>query len=218
MVGKFELLMFAVGGLALLSGTGAFRSRNRARRERMATGSPAYRTVHAGGGHSSNSESTGEVDEATDQGSLDGAAIGGAARRAACVEITDQLGMRLCTGNTPCSVRLPRVAVKSCGSSDFHVALHVLHDQLPHVGPQHLVLRSVPNGWYLHGQFIFGAHAGWIIFDPERGSLHHLDQAQLYSAGVGDPHTGDKKTNLSFVLIDDVPEQLRAVIRQVNCH
>ncbi|GEM_PF-6976272 len=199
-MGKFEVLFFTVTALALLSGTGAFNGRSHSRRNRLAAaGSGRY---HGPLGDQ--------------QAALSGPRDAAPALRLACVDVTDERGERLYEAGLPASVQLPRVGAQSCGSSDFLISLAAAYDDLYSDKLQQVVLRSVPNGWYLCGQFIFGVRVGWIVFDPERGSLYHLEQAQLDRARVEDPGVSDEPSNASFVLLDDVPESLRAAMTPLD--
>lgn len=188
---KLDLLLFGVGFIALVTGSGVLSAR-RGRPSGMASG--------------------GRVAPTTDEAVLESRpGRYDTAMRMASVEVRDDRGIRLCAGSTPTSFRLKRVEKGSFNSIDYHVAVRT-----PQGYSQQVMLRAVPNGWYICGEFIFEPKVGWIAFAPEHGAFYRLPQSKVAAAGEDDPDPGEDNPNVSFVLVDDVPAELRKSLKRLN--
>lgn len=186
---KLEFLFLAAGSIAFVTGTGMFSSRRQ--RARMSSG-----PVSASKGGDALEKRKSVYD---------------APLRIASVEVCDDRGARLCSGSTPTSFRIPSVEKGSFNTIDNHVSISTTQGH-----SQRVVLRAVPNGWYIRGQFIFGPKVGWIVCVPDRNALYYLDQSKVAAAGEDDPDPGEDNPNVSFVLLEDVPEALRPELQRLN--
>ena len=135
----------------------------------------------------------------------------------ASVTITDEKGIMVFKGTTPTSVSLQKSTGSYWGGKDYVVTI-----SKPGFGTQTIPVRTSPNGWYIAGNFVFGSIIGWFVIDPWSGNMWSLSPdvvAPSLQADGGAPPTTHNNTSpdrIRIVLLEDVPENLRAKMTRIN--
>ena len=77
-------------------------------------------------------------------------------------------------------------------------------------------LDAQANGWYLGGNLLFGGLIGWFIVDPLNGKMYTLSPGTINTSLPAQTASLNSKGGISVVLIDEVPQQLRAQMQLVH--
>jgi hypothetical protein len=75
------------------------------------------------------------------------------------------------------------------------------------------------NGYYIGGNILFGGLIGWFIVDPNNGKMYNLSptniNATLTAKKVAQNNTVTNE-GVAFMLIGDVPAELRSKMQPIN--
>lgn len=129
------------------------------------------------------------------------------------VLITDEAGTQVFAGQTPTSVTLNKSTGRYWGGKSFTVTI-----SKPGFKTQTIPLTTSPNGWYIAGNFIFGGLIGWFAIDPFSGNMYTLTPGAVASA-LPTPTAQNGRGadgNITISLLQDVPENLRDKLVQIN--
>lgn len=118
------------------------------------------------------------------------------------ITITNEDGLKMYTGTTPTTLIL------KAGKAYFDGLDYTVVFEKEGYEKQTIIISSKLNGWYL-GNILFGGLIGILIVDPLTGAMWKLDS--LYIANLSEKTSSLKQgeKSIQFVLLDDVPEQLR---------
>ncbi|OPL13432.1 MAG: hypothetical protein AVO39_10625 [delta proteobacterium MLS_D] len=131
----------------------------------------------------------------------------------AVVKIKDEKGMEIFTGKTPTNVTLQKADGSYWGGKDYIVTI-----SKDGYETQVIPVVSSPNGWYIAGNLVFGGLIGWFIVDPLTGAMYNLSPEQInasLSTKVSHNNTSIDG-NISILLLEDVPLQLRDKMTRIN--
>lgn len=131
----------------------------------------------------------------------------------ASILITDEKGVQLFKGLTPTSVTLQKSDGSYWGKKSFTVEITKAGYE-----KQVIPITAHANGWYIGGNFLFGAMIGWFIVDPFNGAMYTLSPEQI-SATLSEKVAHNNSAtdgSISIVLIQDVPPSLRHQMKKVN--
>lgn len=126
----------------------------------------------------------------------------------ATIEITDEKGAKVFSGNTPTNVTLKK-SEGYFGGKTYNVAI-----AKPGYKSTEIKLVASPNGWYIGGNILFGGLIGWLVVDPLTGSMYTLSPETVSSSL--ETQTAAAKGAIHVVLLGDVPEGLRGEMQRVN--
>ena len=135
----------------------------------------------------------------------------------ASVVITDEKGITVFKGATPTSVTLQKSTGSYWGGKDYVVTI-----TKEGYGTQSIPVRSSPNGWYIAGNFVFGSIIGWFVIDPWSGNMWSLSPdvvAPSLQTDAGSPaasHNNASPDRIRILLLQDVPQDLRAKMTRIN--
>ncbi len=129
------------------------------------------------------------------------------------IEIIDEKATTIFTGTTPTSVTLEKSDGSYWGKKSYTVKI-----SKDGYETQTIPITESANGWYIGGNIIFGGLIGWFIVDPMNGAMYNLSPGKI-STSLGaktsssaNPKSGD----LSFMLLQDVPLELRGKMVRIN--
>lgn len=131
----------------------------------------------------------------------------------ASIVITDETGAEVFRGTTPASVSLHKSDGSYWGGKDYSVVI-----SKPGYHAQSIPVKASPNAWYIGGNFIFGGLVGWFVVDPLSGKMYTLSP-QNVSASLGADMAHNNAADdgsISVVLLEDVPQDLRAHMTPIN--
>lgn len=119
------------------------------------------------------------------------------------------------TGSTIYLGKTPYTATLARGGGYFKSGKYMVTVEKDGYQTSQFVIDGSPNGWYLGGNLIFGGLIGWLIVDPSTGAMWTLSPESINAELATRTtllKTGD---GLVVVLKDDVPEDLRGMMRPV---
>ena len=121
------------------------------------------------------------------------------------ITITDERDQATFEATTPTSVTLKKADGSYFGGKDYVVTISKEGFE-----SRSIDIESHPNGWYVGGNLLFGGLIGWLIVDPLTGAMYSLSPDEL-NASLGDSvaNAEDGSKQLSLVLIEEVPQELR---------
>ncbi len=130
----------------------------------------------------------------------------------ASVVIIDEAGSEVFKGVTPTSVTLAKSDGSYWGGKEYKVAI-----RKDGFSAYELPIKASPNGWYIGGNLLFGGLIGYFIVDPMNGNMYTLSAKEV-SATLSQKTAENSQQNkdLSIMLIDDVPENLKSKMVKVN--
>ena len=130
----------------------------------------------------------------------------------AAILITDEKGSQVFKGVTPTTVTLEKSDGSYWGGKSFKVEISKEgHETLE------VPIQASPNGWYIAGNIVFGGIIGWFIVDPMSGDMYSLSAKEVNATLNGASQGKSKNTSdVSIVLLDDVPEKLKAKLVKLN--
>lgn len=126
----------------------------------------------------------------------------------ASVVIIDEGGRQVFNGTTPTSVTLPKSDGSYWGKKTYTVTI-----TKPGYASREIPIESNANGWYIAGNLVFGGLIGWFIVDPFNGGMYTLSPKQIETE-LGRQAARDG--GIAIVLLESVPERLRAQMRPLN--
>ena len=131
----------------------------------------------------------------------------------ASVVITDETGTQVFKGTTPTTVTLEKSDGSYWGGKSFSVTI-LKEGYEPMVVP----VKASPNGWYMAGNLIFGGLIGWFVVDPLNGDMYTLSAKEIDASlqKLSAASTVTTEDNVSIVLLDNVPEELRGKLVKVQ--
>lgn len=134
----------------------------------------------------------------------------------ASIIIKDETGLEIFKGTTPTSVTLQKSDGTYWGGKSF--TAHLSKEGFETIM---IPIKASPNGWYIAGNVIFGGLIGWFIVDPMNGDMYTLSKKEINASLVSssDQHSknnGIPGKRVSFVLLDDVPVNLRSKMKKIN--
>ncbi|WP_346795461.1 hypothetical protein R5M92_08385 [Halomonas sp. Bachu 37] len=119
------------------------------------------------------------------------------------VLITDERSMEVHNGTTPATVQLNKSDGSYFGGKTYTVEI-----SKDGYESRTMMINSSPNGWYIGGNLIFGGLIGWLIVDPLTGAMYNLTPDTL-NASLGERvATTDGDTEITLVLVEDVPSHM----------
>ncbi|WKN24011.1 hypothetical protein [Azotobacter vinelandii] len=129
----------------------------------------------------------------------------------ASILVTDEKGMPVYRGTTPTSVVLQKSDGSYWGKKSFTLEIR----------KEGYATRTIPitasaNGWYIGGNILFGGLIGWFVVDPFNGSMYSLSPEQVSTSLDATGARYSPEDGLSIVLLEDVPEELRAKMRPLG--
>lgn len=130
----------------------------------------------------------------------------------ASIVITDESGVEVFKGTTPTSVTLAKSDGSYWGGKNYKATI-----KKEGYASYEIPIKTSANGWYIGGNLIFGGLIGYFIVDPLNGNMYTLsikDIDATLSPISADNDKGDDA--ISIVLLDQVPDQLRAKMVKVN--
>jgi hypothetical protein len=129
------------------------------------------------------------------------------------VRITDETGSEIYTGSTPTNVTLDKSDGSYWGGKTYQVEVSKSGYR-----SRTITIDSAANGWYLAGNFVFGGLIGWFIVDPLNGNMYNLRPEAVQATLQEGQASADQfsENELHIVLIEDVPEHLRAAMVRIN--
>jgi len=116
--------------------------------------------------------------------------------------------MEVFKGTTPTTVTL-----QYWGKKTYTVTI-----TKPGYQSQSIPIAATANGWYIGGNILFGGLIGWFILDPLNGNMYTLSPDTLtWNLSASSSHNNKAQDgSIKIVLIEDVPESLRAKIVAVR--
>lgn len=121
------------------------------------------------------------------------------------VLITDERSMEVHSDTTPTTVQLRKADGSYFGGKTYTV--EISKDGYEN---RTMMINSTPNGWYVGGNLIFGGLIGWLIVDPLTGAMYNLSPDNINaSLGESVATTADGESEITLVLVEDVPAQMR---------
>ena len=131
----------------------------------------------------------------------------------AAVAIVDETGKTVFRGETPTTVTLQKSDGSYWGGKDYTVTISKSGYQ-----EQSIPIASSPNGWYIAGNILLGGLIGWFIVDPLNGAMYTLTPAEVDASLSGGSSHNNRNTDgsISIVLLEDVPESLRAKMKRIK--
>ncbi|MDN3552893.1 PEGA domain-containing protein [Halomonas almeriensis] len=121
------------------------------------------------------------------------------------VLITDEKSQRVHSGSTPTTVQLRKADGSYFGGKSYNVEI-----SKDGYEDRTMMINSTPNGWYVGGNLIFGGLIGWLIVDPLTGAMYNLSPDTINaSLDESVATTEDGAQEISVVLIEDVPQEMR---------
>lgn len=131
----------------------------------------------------------------------------------AVVKIKDEKGVEVFKGKTPTTVTLHKSDGSYWGGKEYIVTI-----SKDGFESQIIPIVSSPNGWYIAGNIAFGGLIGWFVVDPLSGAMYNLSPEQVntsLSTTISHNQTLDDG-NISIVLLEDVPNDLRKKMTRIN--
>ena len=127
--------------------------------------------------------------------------------------VTDEAGAEVFSGLTPTSVTLNKSTGRYFGGKTFKVAI-----SKPGFKTQVIPVEARPNGWYIGGNIICGGLIGWLAVDPFNGNMYTLSPEAVTATLTSETAHNNRATDgsIAILLLQDVPEQLRARLVRVN--
>lgn len=122
--------------------------------------------------------------------------------------VKDEYGKEVFSGTTPSTVTLP------AGESYFHAKSYSITFSKPGYAEQYAVVKSEISGWYF-GNIIFGGLIGMLIVDPITGKMWKLPK-EVTSNLTAKTALNNAKPTLQIVTLDQVPEDMRKNLVQIN--
>lgn len=121
------------------------------------------------------------------------------------VTITDEKMVEVHSGKTPMTVQLRKSDGSYFGGKTYTVEI-----SKDGYKSRTMMINSSPNGWYIGGNLIFGGLIGWLIVDPMTGAMYNLSP-DVIDATLGESVTRaeDGKSEITLVLLEDVPSEMR---------
>jgi hypothetical protein len=89
---------------------------------------------------------------------------------------------------------------------------------IPGFQEQAIPITATANGWYIIGNFFFGGLIGWFIVDPQGGHMYTLSPEAVSAtmSGTTAHNNNGRNGDISIVLLEDVPAELRAKMQRIN--
>ena len=127
----------------------------------------------------------------------------------ASITITNKKGEIIHKGNTPANVKL------KASSGFFQSAEYTVKFSKPGFKPFQANIIGDIDGWYLFGNILIGGLIGWLIVDPATGAMWKLEDisAILLEDEIAQ---NTNSPQLNIALIEDVPENFRSFLKQIN--
>jgi hypothetical protein len=131
----------------------------------------------------------------------------------ASIIIVDETGVEVFKGTTPTTVTLPKSDGSYWGKKSFTVKIAKEGFET-----QVIPVTANANGWYILGNAVFGGLIGWFIVDPLNGAMYTLSPENVSSTLGNKLSHNNKGTdgNISIVLLQDVPGELRSQMKRIN--
>jgi hypothetical protein len=129
------------------------------------------------------------------------------------ISIVDEKNNEVFKGRTPTTVNLPKSDGSYWGKKRYTVTM-----SKDGFESHSVTITASANGWYIAGNIIFGGLIGWFIVDPLNGDMYTLSPKEIKAtvkAKTGEA-TQWKKGELSIMLIEQVPEELRGKMVRVQ--
>lgn len=118
-------------------------------------------------------------------------------------EIIDEHGNVVEKGTTPATV------VLKPGAGYFKGATYTIKYQTAS-GEKTADIGCQLNGWYVSGNFVFGALVGWLIVDPMTGAMWKLPKTVILPAAYG------TSGELNIRSLDEVHPDMRQYLERLN--
>lgn len=128
----------------------------------------------------------------------------------AAIVITDEGGAKIFEGKTPTTVSLEK---KKGYFSGKKYTVKISKDGY---AVQTVTVDTKANGWYVGGNILFGGIIGWLIVDPATGAMWTLDTNELNVTLEASKKASLTESQISVVLLDDVPISLRSQMVKVT--
>ncbi|MBK1692099.1 PEGA domain-containing protein [Ectothiorhodospira mobilis] len=130
----------------------------------------------------------------------------------AAVVIKDENMQKVYSGTTPATLQLRKSDGSYFGGKTYTVELSKEGYET-----RTMMINSTPNGWYLAGNLVFGGLIGWLIVDPMTGAMYNLTPDKINaSLGEGVAMNGDGHPDITLVLIEDVPMNMREEMEYIG--
>ena len=131
----------------------------------------------------------------------------------AVITITDERGTEVFKGATPTTVTLPKSNGTYWGKKNYTVTV-----SKPGFQDQIIPVTANANGWYILGNALFGGLIGWFVVDPHSGNMYTLSPEAVSATlpGKSAHNNTGRNGDISIVLLQDVPADLRDKMQRVN--
>jgi len=121
--------------------------------------------------------------------------------------LKNKAGLTVHTGRTPSSISL------NASSGFFQGETYTLIINKDGYEEKIVEIDSSIDGWYF-GNLLFGGFIGFLIIDPATGAMFKLPELSNSSLILKDEEV--KKDSLTITFIDDIPENQRTSLVQIN--